>query len=217
MRPKSIRTLPSAIPVFPLTGALLLPFGTLPLNIFEPRYLAMTRAALAGDWLIGMVQPSDADDPADNPALYDIGCAGRITSLSETDDGRYLITLKGLCRFRILEELPIKDGFRSVRVDWSSFANDFAVPDRDSVDRARLVPALRRYLDATQIAADWSSIEQAPSDQLVTSLAMMCPFEPAEKQALLECPHLAERAELMISLFAMAVLDKGDAPSQTHH
>lgn len=217
MRQNSISALPAAIPIFPLTGALLLPFGNLPLNIFEPRYLAMVRAALASDWLVGMVQPSDPDDPSENPELYPVGCAGRIVSLSETDDGRYLISLKGLCRFQLEGELPIRDGFRTASVAWDKFADDFRPPDIDAIERDRLLPALKTYLKSSGIAADWSSIEQAPADQLVTSLAMMCPFEPAEKQALLECPQLAERVELMISLFAMAVLDKGDAPNQTQH
>jgi Lon protease-like protein len=207
MRPASIRELPEVIPAFPLAGVVLLPFGRLPLNIFEPRYLAMTRDALAGDRLIGMVQPEDPDAAAREPALYRVGCAGRITSFAETDDNRFLITLTGLCRFATRDEFAPKDGYRRVRVEWSSYADDLRVSDAGAIPRERLLSALRDYFRVHRISADWRAIEAAPGDQLVTTLAMVCPFEPCEKQALLESPGLAERAELMISLLAMSVLD----------
>ncbi len=213
MRPESIAELPSVIPVFPLSGALLLPFGKLPLNIFEPRYLAMVRDALASDRIIGMIQPSDSEDAGENPALYAIGCAGRLTSFTETDDNRFLITLTGLCRFRITGELPLHDGYRRAQVDWDGFAADMLHADA-SVPRERLVPALKEYCQSRNIAADWKAIEEAPGHQLVTTLSMLCPFAPNEKQALLESPSLEARAELMISLMAMAVLDR-DAPENT--
>jgi Lon protease-like protein len=209
MRPASIAELPQVLAVFPLPGVLLLPFGRLPLNIFEPRYLAMTRDALAGDRLIGMVQPADPDSTDRNPPLYRVGCAGRITSFTETDDNRFLITLTGLCRFEIADELPLKDGYRRVHVDWSRFAGDMRTIDAAKVPRARLMPALREYFRVHGIRADWKSIEAAPGDMLLTSLAMVCPFDAPEKQALLETDGIAERAELMISLLTMSVLDHG--------
>ena len=213
MRPESIAELPSVIPVFPLSGALLLPFGKLPLNIFEPRYLAMVQDALAGDRIIGMIQPADGEEDGNHPALYTIGCAGRMTSFSETDDNRFLITLTGLCRFKINRELPLHDGYRRAEVEWSGFADDMRHADA-SVPRERLVPTLKEYCQSRNIAADWKAIDEAPGHQLVTTLSMLCPFAPNEKQALLESPSMEARAELMISLMAMAVLDK-DSPEKT--
>ena len=212
MRPSSIAQLPQAMPIFPLAGVLLLPFGRLPLNIFEPRYLAMVRHALATDWLIGMVQPRDAKDRSTDPDVYQVGCAGRLTGLEETEDGRYLIMLTGLCRFDIDGELPLRSGFRRARANWSRYADDLRRPDADAVSRDRLLPVLREYFAGHKISVDWENIEESPSDQLVNTLAMQCPFDPREKQALLESPGPRERAELMISLLAMAALDRsGDA------
>ena len=207
MRPETIAELPRVIPVFPLKGALLLPFGKLPLNIFEPRYLAMTRDALAADRIIGMIQPADDETGDDNPALYSIGCAGRMSSFTETDDNRFLITLTGLCRFEVVGELPLQDGYRRAEIEWNKFADDMNHADA-TVPRERLVPALKEYCQSRNIAADWKAIDDAPGHQLVTTLSMLCPFEPNEKQALLESPSLEARAELMISLLAMAVLDR---------
>jgi len=213
MRPETIAELPPVIAVFPLSGALLLPFGKLPLNIFEPRYLAMIRDALAADRIIGMIQPADAEAGAGHPNLYSIGCAGRITSFTETDDGRFLVTLTGLCRFKVAGELPLLDGYRRAQADWTKFADDMRDADA-TVPRERLVPTLREYCQSRNIAADWKAIEKAPGHQLVITLSMLCPFEPNEKQALLESPSLEARAELMISLMAMAVLDR-DTPEQS--
>ncbi len=211
MRPVSIAELPDTLAVFPLPGVLLLPHGRLPLNVFEPRYLAMTHDALGAERLIGMIQPIDPADASENPPLYGVGCAGRITSFSETEDNRFLITLSGLCRFVVAEELDLVDGYRRVRADWSVHADDLRVPDAAAVPRERLLPPLQAYFTAHDIEVDWQAIEKASSDQLVTSLAMACPFSPGEKQALLEAPRLADRAELMISLLAMSALDGGDA------
>jgi uncharacterized protein len=194
--------LPEILPVFPLTGVLLLPRGQLPLNIFEPRYLAMFRDAMAGARLIGMVQPSDPPIREMNPAVYPTGCAGRITSFSETEDGRFLVTLTGLSRFRIKEELPLLSGYRRVVPDWDDFAND-RDPDEAGFDRARLVQGLRTFFTQRQVQADWEAIERAPGEHLVTSIAMMCPFAPNEKQALLEAKTLAERARLLTALIEM--------------
>ena len=201
-------TLPAILPIFPLTGVLLLPGGKLPLNIFEPRYLAMTRAALAGDRLIGMLQPSDPRASGDNPPLYPTGCAGRITTFAETEDGRFLITLTGTCRFRIREELPLLEGYRRVVPEWSGFVRDLDSEDEPAFDRERLVRGLRAYFQRHQISADWDAIGSVPGERLVTSVAMVCPFEPSEKQALLEASDLNERARLLTAIVEMAVMNR---------
>jgi hypothetical protein len=206
------------LPIFPLAGVLLLPRGRLPLNIFEPRYLAMTRDALAGDRLIGMVQPSDPQQPvAGNPPVYPTGCAGRITSFSESDDGRYLITLTGLCRFRIREELPLHSGYRRVVPQWDEFADDLRTPRQPGFDRERLIRGLRAYFDKHQIKAEWDAISTVPGDRLVTSIAMVCPFEPSEKQALLEAVDLDQRAELLTAIVEMALMDRPSEGSAARH
>ena len=209
--------LPSILPIFPLTGVLLLPRGRLPLNIFEPRYLAMTRDALAGERLIGMVQPSDPQAAGDNPPVYPTGCAGRITSFSETDDGRFLITLTGISRFHIREELPLLEGYRRVVPDWRDFARDLAGDDEPSFDRERLLRGLRAYFQHHRIEADWDAITSVPGERLVTSIAMICPFEPSEKQALLEAPDLGQRAQLLTAIVEMAALNPPhDGPGARH-
>ena len=210
MRPGSFAKLPDTLAVFPLVGMLLLPHGRLPLNIFEPRYLAMTQDTLGAERLIGMIQPSDPVDASKNPPLYNVGCAGRITGFAETKDNCFLITLTGLCRFAVCEELDLVQGYRRVRPDCSAHAGDMRMPDPAVVPRGRLLPPLKAYLAAHDIEVDRRAIEKVSSDQLVTSLAMACPFAPDEKQARLEAPHLADRAELMISLLAMAALDGGN-------
>jgi hypothetical protein len=209
--------LPSVLPVFPLTGALLLPGGRLPLNIFEPRYLAMTRDGLAGDRLIGMVQPRD--DGVGEPggaALYHTGCAGRIVSFSETDDGRYLITLAGLIRFGIARELALHNGYRRVAPEFAAYRGDLG-DDGGQIDRTRLLDALRAYFTASSLNGDWDSIEAARDDQLVTSLAMACPFAASEKQALLEAKSLAERAETMTAILELAALEPDPERAAARH
>jgi Lon protease-like protein len=201
--------LPDILPIFPLTGVLLLPRGRLPLNIFEPRYLAMTRDAMEAERLIGMVQPSDPPIRDVNPAVYTLGCAGRITSFSETEDGRLLITLTGVSRFRIKEELPLLSGYRRVVAEWDDFAYDRSA-DEIGFDRSRLTLGLKTFFSQRQVQADWSAIDQAPGEHLVTSIAMMCPFAPNEKQALLEAKTLAERASLLTALIEMSL--SGPAP-----
>ena len=160
-------TLPAILPIFPLTGVLLLPRGRLPLNIFEPRYLAMTRDALAGDRLIGMVQPSDPGASGDNPPVYPTGCAGRITSFAETEDERFLITLTGTCRFRIRDELPLLEGYRRIVPEWSGFARDLDSEDEPAFDRERLMRGLKGYFQQHQISADWGAINSVPGERLV--------------------------------------------------
>ena len=209
--------LPSILPIFPLAGVLLLPRGRLPLNIFEPRYLAMTRDALAGERLIGMVQPTDPRVVGDNPPVYPTGCAGRITSFSETDDGRFMITLTGISRFRIREELPLLQGYRRVVPEWHEFARDLESEDQPGFDRDRLLRGLRSYFQHHKIEADWDAITAVPGERLVTSIAMICPFEPNEKQALLEAPDLEERARLLTAIVEMAALHQpSDAATARH-
>jgi uncharacterized protein len=210
--PRDEIELPAILPIFPLTGVLLLPRGRLPLNIFEPRYLAMTRDSLGGARLIGMVQPSDPQDDNRgggglNPPVYPVGCAGRVTQFSETDDGRYLLTLTGISRFRIKEELTLIEGYRRVVPDWSPFARDRERSGRLNFDRERLIRGLKSYFAQRQIQADFEAIEKAPGEYLVTSLAMACPFAPSEKQALLEAADPDERARLLTTLVEMAATE----------
>jgi len=195
--------LPEVIPVFPLAGALLLPRGQMPLNIFEPRYLAMIDDALrTGLRLIGMIQPDPSHPgPEDKPHLYKIGCAGRITQIAETGDGRYLIELTGVARFRIVGEPSVLTPYRQCRVDYHPFADDFvARKGEDAVDRDALLEALADFLKANKLNADWEGIEKAPNEALVNALAMMSPYVAAEKQAILEAPDLKTRAEILVAL-----------------
>ena len=195
--------LPPVIPVFPLAGALLLPRGQMPLNIFEPRYLAMIDDALADRHrLIGMVQPDTAHPgPDERPSLYKIGCAGRITQLAETGDGRYLVELTGVARFRILAEPSVLTPYRQCKVDYRPFADDLvARKGEDAVDRDALLKALAGFLKANKLNADWEGIEKAPNEALVNALAMMSPYGPAEKQAMLEAADLRMRAEILVAL-----------------
>ena len=210
---RRIEDLPKVIPIFPLPGVLLLPRGKLPLNIFEPRYLEMTQAAIGSHRLIGMVQPVDPEAPLDHPEVYRTGCAGRITTFAETDDGRFLITLVGVARFEIERELPKEDRLhRRVEASWSRFADDLVEPAAVKLERARLMPALKGYFQRHGMTADWGSIERAPDNHLVTCLAMICPFRANEKQALLEYPNDAARAEAVIALLEMAALEAHAVP-----
>lgn len=209
--------LPPSIPVFPLTGVLLLPRGTLPLNIFEPRYLAMVDDALAApDRMIGITQPLTPNDNGAAPDIYPTICGGRITGFEETPDGRYLITLTGVCRCQALAELTTIRGYRRFQVDWANFSEDYDRPGDMGLDRDRLMPALERFFHAQGITANWDSIRDAPDERLVTSLAMICPFEPSEKQALLEAESPQVRAELLVSLIEMAAM-VGDGPEGARH
>jgi hypothetical protein len=198
--------LPATLPVFPLTGTVLLPRGQLPLNVFEARYLAMIDAALSGSRFIGMIQPTDHEDKVLTPALSRVGCAGRITSFKETDDGRVLITLTGICRFHVAEELRVETPFRQVRPDYSAFADDLAVDPSPDFPRERLLGALKDYLAHRDLKADWRSVTSAPPEALVNALAMLCPFEPAEKQALIEARGWAERVDTLVALLEMSAV-----------
>ena len=205
----TFENLPSEIPIFPLTGVLLLPGGKLPLNIFEPRYLSMTSAALGGDRMIGMIQPT-GDNEGAQQSVYRTGCVGRLTSFNETEDGRHLITLSGFIRFDICEELPLRDGFRTVIPDWTPYRNDLAEDDTTGIDREKMLRSLKSYFAANQVDANWDAIKDTPTDQLVTALAMMCPFQPSEKQALLEASSLIDRADVMVALLEMSLARNDD-------
>ncbi len=203
--------LPGKLPVFPLAGALLLPRAQLPLNIFEPRYLTMIDDALAKPRVIGMIQPDETKSglPA-NPALYPTGCAGRITQFAETGDGRYLVTLTGIARFKIAEELVVTTPYRQCRVDFTPYARDLLPNDgADAVDREALLKILSAYLSANKIEADWQGIRQSPTEALVNGLSMLSPYGVKEKQALLEAPDLKTRAEMLIAVTEIT-LAKGD-------
>ena len=214
---RSVAALPRTLPIFPLPGALLLPGGSLPLNIFEPRYVAMIDDALAGARLIGMIQPEREEGDVGAASLYGVGCAGRIVQMTETDDGRYLVSLAGIARFRIGRELPLQDsGYRLVEPDFAGFAADLA--ERESaapVDREALFRHLRTFFARKAIEANWEAIEKADDASLVTALAMVCPFSSAEKQALLEAANTPRRAETLIALLQMGgAEDDEDAPRQ---
>ncbi len=202
--------LPAHAAVFPLAGALLLPGTRLPLNIFEPRYLQMVDEAVAGTRLIGVIQPSlDGAARADGePELCAVGCLGRITSLAETGDGRYLIALQGVCRFRVLDELAVKTAFRQCRI--MPFLADLRDQAGAEIDRPGLLRAFRAYLKANELEADWESVSRADNAVLVNALSMMAPYGPAEKQALLEAPDLRTRAETLIAITEMALARETD-------
>lgn len=212
--------LPEVIPVFPLPGALLLPRGQMPLNIFEPRYLAMVDDAFRdGHRLIGMIQPDVTHSPSEtNPVLFRVGCVGRITQLAETGDGRYILELTGVSRFRVVEELTVLTPYRQCKVDFFAFTDDFtARKGEEAVDRQALLDVLTDFLKANNLKVDWEGIESAPNEALVNALAMMSPYGPAEKQAMLEAPDLKTRAEILIAVTEMDLAKKrttGDPPLQ---
>ncbi len=215
---RNIAELPAVIPVFPLTGLLLLPRTRLPLNVFEPRYLAMVDAAMDGYRLIGMIQPKNAgDDMGKDPPLAEIGCVGRIVEYSETDDGRYLVTLVGLTRFRTAGERAGTLPFRQVAADYTSFASDMVEASDPPIARDRLLAALKPYLTTRQMKTDWQSVEEAPSEALINALCMICPFEPVEKQTLLEAPTIKDRAETLIALLEIANATSKGGRSQPVH
>ncbi len=212
---KELRTrledLPEEFPVFPLGGALLLPHGRLPLNIFEPRYLAMVEDSMAQGRLIGMVQPDKRLGDGDTgPGLYRTGCLGRISSFSETEDGRYLVTLSGLIRYSIVEEVEPQRGYRRVRGAFSGFAPDLQAQETAAalgMDRTDLLDALNRYFTHTGVEANWEAIDAMSNPALVVTLCMACPFDAEEKQALLEAPNLAERARVLLALLQINAFD----------
>jgi len=201
---------PTQVAVFPLAGALLLPGARLPLNIFEPRYLQMVDEAVAGTRLIGMIQPAlDGSARADGePELCAVGCIGRIASFTETGDGRYLIALQGVCRFRVLDEIAVRTAFRQCRI--APFLADLPEQADAGIDRPALLKAFRAYLKANELDADWESVSRADDAMLVNALSMMAPYGPAEKQALLEAPDLKARAETLIAITEMTLAREAD-------
>ncbi|MGE3142432.1 MAG: LON peptidase substrate-binding domain-containing protein [Hyphomonadaceae bacterium] len=208
--------LPARIPLFPLAGAIVFPRGELPLNIFEPRYLNMVDDALRGDRVIGMIQPaSDAPSmrafASHDPPLAEVGAVGRITTFAETEDGRYLITLTGLCRFRLENEISAQTPYRQALVDYAPFAEDLKAPGRIRIDREKLRQALRRYVDTHGFQADWSAVDKAPTEALVNSVSALCPFDAPAKQALLEAQTISDRCAALIAL-----LELGAAPDSPH-
>ena len=204
--PERAASLPDRLPIFPLRGALLLPGGNLPLNIFEPRYLEMVRDAMRTDRVIGMIQPRPEGEAAETPKLYGTGCTGQITNFSETEDGRFLITLTGVCRFDLAKELAVDTSYRQVEADYGRWWHDLQPATPPPELRGDLLPVLRAYFDRHGIEADWDAIEAAPLGGLVTSLCMICPFEPEEKQALLEAPDIGRQARLLVALMRMEAM-----------
>jgi Lon protease-like protein len=208
----SLADLPETVPIFPLPGALLLPRARLPLNIFEPRYLAMLEDTLKTPHrLIGMIQPVAGPDGPAAGRLHHIGCAGRVAAFQETEDGRYLITLAGVSRFRVGE---VQEGFNPylrARIDWTSFERDLGRAEKDpGFDRESFLTVLARFFDSAQLSSDWDSLKEADVELLVNSLSILCPFDPEEKQALLEAPTLTERRETLVTLMEFALRSSGD-------
>ena len=204
---RTAQELPDRIAVFPLSGALLLPRGQMPLNIFEPRYLAMIDDAMRSHRIIGMIQPvQDARAKADVPPLLPVGCAGRITQLGETGDGRYILTLTGVARFRVLEEMTAITPYRQCHVSFEEFGDDLVESKGEAeVNREGVLRALKDYAGANKLKVDWESINDAPNEALVNALSMMSPFGPMEKQALLEAGDLRLRADVLIAISEMEV------------
>ena len=201
--------LPKSIPVFPLSGAILLPRATMPLNIFEPRYLAMVDNVISGSRIIGIIQPSKFDPDQESPQeraspLKKVGCAGRMTAFQELDDGRVLISLSGVARFRVLLEEETDEPYRICRVDYSDYENDLIIGyGEEDVDRAALLDGLRSYMAVNKLDADWDAIAKAPTELLINSLSVISPFGSEEKQALLEAEDLSQRAEILATLAQM--------------
>jgi len=201
--------LPAITPIFPLPGVLLLPRARLPLHIFEPRYRAMTADALDADGMIAMVQPRDPASEASQPEVYDVACLGRIVENERLEDGRWLLTLEGVIRLRIAEEIELKDGYRRVRADYGDFPHDLSSGGADlRLDRDGLLTALANYLSARGLSADQEAIGKLPDEPLVNALAMACPFLPAEKQALLEAIDVPARAELLGALLKLSTVQE---------
>ena len=200
--------IPETVAVFPLSGALLLPGGQMPLNVFEPRYLEMVDNALATNRLIGMVQPS-LDGKEDG--LCNVGCLGRIAAYGESGDGRYHITLAGVCRYRVMEELSVKTPWRQVRL--TPMLADLKIEDGKNIDRDSLIKAFRAYLQSNELEADWESVNRADNAMLVNALSMMSPYGPAEKQALLEAVDLKTRAETLVAITEIMLARNGDMGS----
>ncbi len=210
---------PPRIAVFPLRGAILLPRATLPLNVFEPRYLNMIDDVMSGERVLGILQPSrgDQDDGNESPegksfGLHRVGCAGRITSYQELDDGRYVITLTGLTRFAIIDEAATGKPYRVMSVSYDSYASDLTAGlGEEAVDRQNLLRVLKGYLEANALKTDWAAIQRASNEYLINALSVMCPYGPEEKQALLEAADLKARAEVLVALAEIELASNGSS------
>jgi Lon protease-like protein len=210
--------MPATIPLFPLSGALLLPRRPIQLTLFEPRYLAMLDDALSGERLIGIVQPLDGDGAAGPaPALYSIGCAGRVVQYAEIGDGRCFLTLMGVARLRLNAEVTTLTPYRIAQADYSGFADDFLeAAGEDAVDRVSVIAALKRFAETNDVKVDWGDVNKASNEALVNGLSMMSPYGAREKQALLEAPDLKTRAEILVAVATMAMASAAGAPTQLH-
>lgn len=207
--------MPETLPIFPLSGALLLPHGDLPLNIFEERYVNMIEDALTGSRLIGMIQPREEGAGHDKKApIFDLGCAGKITDFSQTPDGRYMITLSGICRFKVMEEIETTRGYRLVKPDWSLHDQDTRSQPCFDMDREHLNALLKRYFEQEEMACDWAAIDKAADSHLITCLSMCCPLGHQEKQALLEAEGCADRAKIFMTMLEMLVQDTSTSNSK---
>jgi len=209
---ETLDTMPETLPLFPLAGALMLPRGQMPLNVFEPRYLDMVDAALRSNRLIGMIQPMDQAAEDDTiPALFPVGCAGRITQFVEAEENRYIITLTGLCRFRLVKELVCDTSYRQARIAYDEFADDFeARKGEEAVDRADLLRTLKAYVASEELEINWREVNSAPTEALVNALSMMCPFGTREKQALLEAQDLSARAAILVAMTEIELARRDD-------
>lgn len=209
--------LPEELPVFPLAGSVLLPQARLPLNIYEPRYLAMIEDALGKGRMLGMIQPSETNKTVLAPQLYSVGCAGRITSFNETEDGRLLIVLSGICRFRVESELSTSRLYRSVKPNWKNYLADLDELPSVEIDRQKLIDLLHTYFQKHSISVDWGVVQNAPNDVLVPTVIMICPFETNEKQALLEASSFTDRAQMLITLLEMSVTPLSENEAEFRH
>ncbi len=202
---QTLDDLPKTLPLFPLSGALLLPRTDLPLNIFEPRYLEMIEDAMAGNRLIGLIQPEPAAEKS-KPSLMHIGCAGRITSYSEAEDGRLVVTLTGVCRFELKREAKVKTPYRQAAVDFKSFAIDLVTgAGAPSVNRAQVLDAFKQFLESNNMTTNWDDVNAVNTEVLVNTLSLLAPYAPRDKQALLEAPDLKTRAEVLVALTELAL------------
>jgi Lon protease-like protein len=221
--PKSIDEFPEVVPIFPLPGATLLPRTQLPLNIFEPRYLAMIFDALASHRCIAMVQPTESQSGDGRqgdlvpPEVYEVGCLGRITAFNETEDGRLLVNLQGLCRFRVTEELALHNGYRRVRVDWQPYAGDLHEDDEFRLDREQFRAAMAAYFDGNGIRVDWEGLDKMSDERAVNFLSMHLPFTPPEKQALLEAASVEDRNKVLLAVASMAAPEDSSPSPTLHH
>ncbi len=211
-----LSALPEELPIFPLSGAVLLPRSRLPLNVFEARYRTMVEDALGHGRLIGMIQPS-VENEAKDPALYSVGCAGRITSFTEIDDRHFVIVLSGFCRFRVIEEYPFDHPYRRIRPEWTPFLSDLGDDGAGAFDRERLVELMRVYFKKNGISVDWNAVRAAPDDVLLPTVIMICPLPPNEKQALLEAEGYAARASMLMALLEMATMPQSENETEVRH